>query len=255
MLPKVTADWVRLVYVPVLFGRGRAFNLSLKVLLIALLVAGALLEGTLPQLEGKGMLDRALVFWIAAAVVPVAWVVLDRPGGRYPHLIDALFVIPAVGDIVSNFAGMFERYPWWDKFGHFGSWTALCLGFGMLLLCLPIGRANLAGLVIGFGGLTHMLWEIGEWVSQEVLKTAWLHLTHADTMWDLVFGLLGTLGTTFVLLALLHRPVMAERREHGLPIPPLFSAAPKGVIGVAARLPRAGQDGLAEDDDCQSARR
>ena len=150
-------------------------DVAVKAALIGLLLF-AVLKPDLPQFEGKAMTGRALTYPLAAVVVPVAWWLwLRRRGWTYPYGLDICRGI-------------------------------LVLAFGFLLLRLPLGRLNVASLMIGFGAVTALLWEFAEYFTfirggpEE--KTA-----YTDTLGDLALGLAGS-----TLAALLTAMLLWPRR-------------------------------------------
>ena len=81
---------------------------------------------------------------------------------------------------------------WWDDANHLVNWTILVTGFGTLIVRLPIGRLNAAALALGFGAVTHILWELGEYLAfvrdnPEEFRTA-----YTDTIGDLALSLAGS---------------------------------------------------------------
>src|SRR5919204_393954 len=84
-----------------------------------------------------------------------------------------------------------DSIDWWDDFNHFLNWGILVTACGQFLVRFPLGRVNTAALMIGFGGVTAILWEFGEYFTfirggpEE--KTA-----YTDTLGDLAGGLTGS---------------------------------------------------------------
>ena len=50
-----------------------------------------------------------------------------------------------------------------DDLNHFVNWGILTTAFGLLLVRLPLGRLNVAALMVGFGAVTALLWEFAEY--------------------------------------------------------------------------------------------
>lgn len=188
--------------------RGKAINIGLKLALVAMLVAAVVLEPHLQQLEGKGMLGRALLFWIPAAIIPALWIATGRRIA-YPHVPDALIVAPFVVDVAGNFLDLYDTTRYFDLIAHFANWVMLCTGFGSLLLLIPLGRINVAALVIGFGAFAKVLWELGEYAAL-LLGVRQLGLDHSDTMHDFIAGTLGSFIAAAIVVGLLH-PAAAAR--------------------------------------------
>jgi uncharacterized membrane protein YhaH (DUF805 family) len=189
-------------------------DMALKAALVGLLLF-ALARPDLPQFEGKGILGRALTYPIATLVVPVGWWIVVRRRGRavaYPYALDVLLVLPFLIDTAGNAANLYDTIDWWDDLNHFVNWGILVAAFGQFLLRLPVGRLELAALAIGFGAVTAVLWEFGEYLTfirnnQNELRTA-----YTDTLGDLSLGLSGSVVAALVT-ALVFRPAAPATAE------------------------------------------
>jgi hypothetical protein len=185
-------------------------DVAVKVALVGLLLL-AVLRPDLPQFEGKAMGGRALTYPLAAIVVPVGWWFWGRGRGwSYPYVVDICLVLPFLIDVVGNALDLYDSISWWDDLNHFVNWGILVTAFGQLLLRLPLGRLNTACLMVGFGAVTAVLWEFGEYFTfirggpEE--KTA-----YTDTLGDLAGGLAGSTLAAVLTVTLLWR-VQKERR-------------------------------------------
>jgi hypothetical protein len=167
-------------------------DLAVKAALVGqLLVAVAFPD--LPQFEGKAMLGRALTYPIATLIVPVAWFLLRRRGrgGPYPYALDILLVLPFLIDTTGNTADLYDSIGWWDDLNHFLNWGILVAAFGQLLVRLPLGRLNTFALAVGFGAVTAVLWEFGEYWTF-IRNSPELATAYEDTLGDLALGLTGS---------------------------------------------------------------
>lgn len=181
----------------------------MKGVLLGLLIF-AVLAPELPRFAGKAMGLRALTYPIAALVVPAVWL-LRRPRGPYPHLLDALLVLPFVVDTAGNALELFDTVNHFDDLAHGLNWALLTAAFGAAVARTGIGRLNAAGLAVGFGATTHVLWELGEYVVMTYGSNE-LDLTYTDTIGDLAVSLAGTMaGALATVTALWAR----ERAEGG----------------------------------------
>jgi hypothetical protein len=167
------------------------------------LLALAVLVPDLPSWEGKGMGARAAFYWLAAVLVPVVWWLRGRRH-PYPHLVDALVVAPFLVDVGGNALDLYDRIVGFDDFAHLINWAFLVSAFGAVMVSLPIGRLNAACLALGFGAVTHILWEIVEWIAQEA-GTSGLDLTYNDTIGDLALSLTGSFIGSVVTATFLWR--------------------------------------------------
>jgi hypothetical protein len=180
-------------------------DLAVKVALVSLLLL-AVLRPDLPQFEGKATTGRALTYPLAAVVVPLWWWLRGRGrGSPYPYGLDICLVLPFLIDVVGNALDLYDSIDWWDDLNHFVNWGILTTAFGLLLIRLPLGRLNVAALMVGFGAVTAVLWEFAEYFTfirggpEE--KTA-----YTDTLGDLALGLTGSTVAAVLIALLLWRP-------------------------------------------------
>ncbi|MEA2530056.1 MAG: hypothetical protein QOG89_1700 [Thermomicrobiales bacterium] len=176
-------------------GRPAAFwlNLAVKAALVGLLLF-AVIRSDLPQFQGKAMAGRALTYPISTLLVPVIWWIVSRRRGRtpaYPYALDILLVLPFLIDTSGNALDLYDTIDWWDDFNHFLNWAILVAGFGQLLLRLPVGKLSTAGLAVGFGCVTAVIWEFAEYYTF-VRNSPELATAYTDTLGDLALGLTGS---------------------------------------------------------------
>ena len=205
----------------------RAFwlDIALKAALVAQLLF-AVARPDLPQFEGKAMAGRAIVYPLAVLVVPVVWWFLNRRRRvEYPYALDILWTLPFLIDVSGNTANLYDTVDWWDDANHFVNWAILVAAFGELLVRLPVGRVAVAGLQVGFGALTAVLWEFAEYITfirnnEDELRTA-----YTDTLGDLALGLGGSIVAAVLATTVLWRfrrsasPVDARSLSSGSPSP------------------------------------
>jgi glycopeptide antibiotics resistance protein len=177
-------------------GRWLWLNVAMKTLLVGLLLFSVFSD--LERFNGKAMLARALTYPLAALVVPIVWWLRgSRP--PYPHLIDALVVLPFVIDTGGNVLDLYSVY-WFDDFAHFLNWLILVSAVALALRRTQLGLLVSWGLAVGFGAATEILWEIGEYTVMK-LGSSGLQLTYVDTIGDLALGGCGTLLGASVVAA------------------------------------------------------
>ena len=175
-------------------------NVAVKLVLVGLLIF-SLAAPDLPQFAGKAMTARALTYPWSALLVPVLWWLRGRPS-PYPHLIDALIVLPFLVDVAGNAANLYNTTRHFDDIAHFVNWALLVAAFGAIVASLPLGRLNAAALTLGFGTTTNVLWEIAEYMVMR-LGSSGLQLTYEDTIGDLALSLCGTLVGVLLTATLL----------------------------------------------------
>jgi len=166
---------------------------TVKALLVGLLLF-AVARPDLPQFHGKAMVARALLYPLAAFLVPVVWWARGRNGearGPYPYAIDILLTLPFLVDVAGNAANLYDTVDWWDDANHFVNWAILVAAFGQLLVRLRIGRWEAFGLAVGFGCVTAVLWEFAEYFTF-IRNSPELRTAYTDTLGDLALGLTGS---------------------------------------------------------------
>jgi len=178
---------------------GLVLNLLAKLLLFAL-VGYALTMADLPRMTGKALEVRAVLYPLAGLLVPIIWALRGRPA-PYPHVADALIASPFIVDIGGNVANFYNTLVWFDDVAHAVTWMLLVLGVGLLIRRLGLGPLNTAALCIGFGSVSHVLWEIIEYLLM-TYGAEGLQLTYGDTIGDLAMSLTGSVlaGVTVGLL-------------------------------------------------------
>ncbi|MGH7567126.1 MAG: hypothetical protein ACREK2_09875 [Gemmatimonadota bacterium] len=168
----------------------RALNIAAKLLLVALL-AYAMTGLELDHLRGKAMTARAASYPVAIVVVPIVWALRGRRG-PYPHLADLFLAMPFIIDIGGNVLDLYNSVVWFDDVAHSVTWMFLVLAVGSLILRLELRPWITAALSIGFGAVSHILWEIIEFLAMWIGSPG-LQLTYEDTIGDLAMSLGGTL--------------------------------------------------------------
>jgi len=116
----------------------------------------------LERFAGKAFGWRLVGYSIAALIVPAIWAARGRRSA-YPFAADILFVLPFLIDTVGNALDLYDMVDWWDDANHFVNWALLSGALGAALARTQIRGAELLGLVVGFGGVTAILWDIGEY--------------------------------------------------------------------------------------------
>jgi hypothetical protein len=170
-----------------------AVDMAFKAALIGLLAFSVAFPDS-PRFEGKAMTGRALAYPISVLIVPVAWSIVQQRRGRpvaYPYALDILIVAPFLIDTLANALDLYDSIGWWDDADHFINWGILVAAFGLLLVRLPIGRLEVASLAIGFGAVTAIMWELGEYVAS-IHDGSEEATAYASTLGDLALGLGGS---------------------------------------------------------------
>jgi hypothetical protein len=177
-------------------------DLAVKLALVVLLLFGAF--SGLERFEGKAMTGRALAYPLAAVIVPIGWWLWFRRN-RYPYALDILVVLPFLIDTAGNALDLYDSVSWWDDANHVVNWLVLVLGFGTALLRTRLQPAVVFGLALGFGAVTHILWEIGEYFAFIRDNPDEYETAYTDTIGDLGLSLTGSLLAAVAVAALARR--------------------------------------------------
>jgi hypothetical protein len=164
-------------------------NIVAKLLLVGLLIhATTNLE--LDRYAGKAMTARAFLYPISIVIIPIVWWLRGRRP-PYPHLADMLLASPVIIDVAGNALDLYNSIAWFDDVAHAVTFLLLVLSVGSLILRLELEPWIAACLSIGFGAVSHILWEIVEFVAMWIGSPG-LQLTYEDTIGDLALSLCGT---------------------------------------------------------------
>ena len=171
---------------------------ALKIALIGLLAFGAF--SGLQQFEGKAFFWRLLTYPVGAFAIPICWAIFFRQS-RFPGISDILLTLPFLVDTVGNALDLYDTVVWWDDANHLVNWGLLAGAVAALAVRNRMGVLGSFAVVVAFGAVTAILWEIAEYyafirVSDE-LATA-----YTDTLGDLGLGLAGSAIAALVASAL-----------------------------------------------------
>jgi hypothetical protein len=176
-------------------------NIAVKISLVLLLAFGAF--SGLERFAGKAFGWRLIGYSIAALVVPAIWAARGRRS-PYPYASDILFVLPFLIDTAGNAVDLYDTIDWWDDANHFVNWALLSGALAAALARTHIRGAELFGLVVGFGGVTAILWEIGEYFAF-IRNSSELSTAYTDTLGDMSLGLSGSTLTAAITVLVLRR--------------------------------------------------
>jgi len=184
-------------------GREPAFWLdtAVKLALVLLLAFGAF--SGLERFAGKAFGWRLVGYSIAALIVPAIWILRGRRP-PYPYTVDILFVLPFLIDTVGNTLDLYDTLDWWDDANHFVNWALLTGAAAAALLRTRVRAAELFALVVGFGAVAAILWEIGEYFAF-IRNSPELATAYTDTLGDMSLGLGGSMLTATIAVIVLRR--------------------------------------------------
>ena len=171
-------------------------DLVLKAVLVLLLLH-AVAFPDLEQYQGKGIGWRLLLYPISSILVPLIWFAVRRrvPSGvSYPYLIDICVGLPFLIDTAGNAANFYDTIDWWDDVMHFVTWVPWVVAFGLAVRWRAhLRRFDVAVITIGFGAVTHIIWELLEYVAFIKDNPNESATAYGDTMGDLAMSGLGSI--------------------------------------------------------------
>jgi len=181
-------------------------NIAVKVLLVLFLLH-AVLYPDLSQYQGKGIGWRLLLYPLTILIVPIVWMLRGRRPVPYPHHIDIVVALPFLLDTMGNAFNLFDTISWWDDFMHVLNWIPWVMVAGFIARYWPLGRVNVALIAWGYGAITHILWEEGEYLAFVQANKTESATAYRDTMGDLILSLTGGLIGAVLVATVLWRPV------------------------------------------------
>jgi hypothetical protein len=180
-----------------------SIDLVVDVLVKAMVVGFSLYPVVRPgssHFAGKAMGVRAVLYPAATLLIPLVWLVAGRPS-PYPFLDDIALGIPFALDAGANVLGLFA-VKGFDAIPHSVGWFCLSIAFGLAIAPLVAERWILFGLVLGFGAVVDILWEVGEFALMRTGASG-LQLTYENTIQDLVMSLGGAAVAALVIATVL----------------------------------------------------
>ena len=178
------------------------------------------MQPDLPQFEGKAMTGRALAYPLSTVIVPVAWWLVARHRGRRPddpYMLDILIVLPFLIDTLGNALDLYDSIDWWDDLNHLVNWAILVAAFGQLLQRLPLHPWAMFGLAVGFGAVTAILWELGEYLTFIRTNPDEYRTAYTDTLGDLTLGLTGSVAAALLTVWLARRSAVDKELQGATP--------------------------------------
>ncbi len=171
---------------------------TLKIVLIGLLAFGAF--SGLQQFEGKAFLWRLITYPVGALAVPICWLAFARKS-PFPYVADILLTLPFLVDTGGNSLDLYDTVEWWDDANHFVNWALLSGAVAALMVRVKARSRETIGLVVGFGAVTAILWEIAEYYAF-IRASPELAAAYTDTLGDLGLGLAGSIFVGLVAAVL-----------------------------------------------------
>ncbi len=178
---------------------GLALDLVVKAGVVALALYPIVRPGS-GHFAGKAMGARAVIYPASTRVIPAAWLLSGQPS-PYPFLADILLGLPFLVDAAGNVLGLFA-IKGFDVIPHASGWFFLSAAFGLAVAPLVPERWIAFGLVVGFGAVVDILWEIGEYGLMRSGASG-LQLTYENTIQDLAASLGGAVVAAIAIATVL----------------------------------------------------
>ena len=185
-------------------------------LCLAGLVIHALLFNELTQYRQKAFGIRIIAYpLIACASFFLYWLVLKRKKFAYPIAIDICLTTVVLADFAGNTLNLYDSISWWDDIMHFLISIPWVIVAGLVYRHFVINRHVLFGLILGYGAVTHVLWEVFEYISFVRSNSNEFTGAYKDTIGDLVMSLCGSLigAVTVAYLLKRSRPTAISKRK------------------------------------------
>ena len=105
-------------------------------------------------------------------------------------------------DTLGNTLDLYDAVAWFDELMHFLTWIPWVVAFGLLLITYapPVPLWAVFGLVLGFGAVTHILWELAEYVTF-IRGGPEEDTAYTDTLGDLTLSLSGSVVGALIVSA------------------------------------------------------
>lgn len=177
-------------------------NIGVKLLLVGLF-AHYLLFPDLPQYQNKGMPARLIIYPLLVSSVFIIHSLVQLRARKkivYPHLADFFISLAFTFDVLGNTLNLFNTIAWWDDLMHLVLWGLWVLGVGCLLRQFSsLSRLAVGSLTLGFGAVTNILWELGEYMSFVPDNPTEGPEAYRDTMGDMALSLLASLVSAILI--------------------------------------------------------
>ena len=191
--------------------RGRVaawLNAAAKAALAGTLAAAAL-DPALRDYSDRGVAGRFLAAAVALVLLPAWWAVAGRRRSRrgYPHLLDAVLVLPFLLELWGNAAGA-RTLAGGSELGHVADFALLATALALGLARRGLGAWTTAALVVGGGAAAAIVWELLEYATFAEPSAA----RYEGTIEDLGLALLASSAVAAAAGALLARRRPPGRR-------------------------------------------
>jgi hypothetical protein len=186
----------------------RSADIAAKTGLVLLLGLAMLVPG-FGNMDGKGLVPRAIGYPVAAFAIPFVWFTWWRQRASFPWTADFLVTFACFSDIFGNVMNLYDSVDSFDNIVHFVNTGLLTAA----IILLTMHRSTSLGAVLerslAFGVSAALVWEIAEYFA--FLRWSPERLgAYADTLSDMSLGALGSVLAAFWVHSMWSRGHLTE---------------------------------------------
>lgn len=186
----------------------KSANIAVKTGLVLLLGLAILVPGV-GNMDGKGLVPRAIGYPIAVFALPAIWLTWWRHRASFPWAADFLISFACFSDIFGNVLNMYDTIEPFDNFVHFVNTGLLTAAVILLTLHRTASLGSVIERAIAFGVSAALVWEIAEYFA--FLRWSPERLgAYSDTLSDMSLGALGSITAGLCVYALWRRGHLTE---------------------------------------------
>jgi len=169
----------------------RTADIAAKTGLILLLGLAILVPG-LGNLDGKGLVPRAVGYPLAAFGIPFIWFTWWRQRASFPWAADFLVTFACFSDVFGNYLNLYDSVESFDNLIHFVNTGLLTAAIILLTMHRSTRLSAVIERSLAFGVSAALVWEIAEYFA--FLRWSPERLgAYTDTLSDMSLGALGSL--------------------------------------------------------------
>jgi hypothetical protein len=186
----------------------RSADIAAKTGLVLLLGLALLVPG-LGNMDGKGLVPRAVGYPFAALVIPFIWFTWWRQRASFPWTADFLVTFACFSDIFGNFLNLYDSMESFDNLMHLVNTGLLTAAVVLLTMHRSSSLGAVVERALAFGVSAALAWEVAEYFA--FLRWSPERLgAYADTLSDMSLGALGSLLAAWWVHSLWSRGHLTE---------------------------------------------
>ena len=171
----------------------KVVNILMKLALLGL-VLHAIFLNELTQYRQKAFGIRIVSYPIVASLsFIIYYLFLKRKKVAYPIIADLCLTLVVLADFAGNTLNLYDSISWWDDVMHFLISIPWVIVAGLILRKYIKNKHVIFGLVVGYGSVTHVLWEVFEYLSFVRSNSVESITAYKDTIGDLAMSLGGSI--------------------------------------------------------------